>query len=71
MASEYWGERWGACEQKIARRFMETATRKESLVCLAADRNTMSGMFELIDFLEFQVSIWVMNIFPKIRKVRF
>ena len=49
MTSENWGERWGACEQKMARRFMETATRKKSLVCLAADRNTMSGLFELID----------------------
>ena len=49
MASEYWGERWGACEHKMARRFMETAARKQSLVCLAADRRTMAGLFELLE----------------------
>jgi len=27
---------------------MEVATEKQSLVCLAADRKTMSGLFELV-----------------------
>ena len=49
MASSAWGERWSSCDTKMARCFMETAMRKESLVCLAADRKTMSGMFELIE----------------------
>ena len=49
MAAEVWGKRWESCDSDIARRFMETATRKQSLVCLAADRNTMAGLFELID----------------------
>ena len=35
--------------QYIARKYMEVAARKQSLVCLAADRNTMHGLFELID----------------------
>ena len=49
MASEFWGERWGDSTSKIARKYMEVAARKRSLVCLAADRNTMSGLFELLD----------------------
>ena len=49
MASEAWGMRWEKCTSEMSRRYMETATRKQSLVCLAADRNTMSGLFELID----------------------
>ena len=28
---------------------MQVAARKRSLVCLAADRNTMAGLFELIE----------------------
>ena len=49
MASEVWGERWSNSTSEIARRYMEVACRKESLVCLAADRRTMAGLFELID----------------------
>lgn len=49
MASEIWGERWASSTSNIARRYMEVAARKQSLVCLAADRRTMSGLFELID----------------------
>ena len=48
MASEVWGERWSNSTSDIARKYMEVATRKQSLVCLAADRNTMSGLFDLI-----------------------
>ena len=49
MASEIWGERWASSTSDIARRYMEVASRKQSLVCLAADRRTMAGLFELID----------------------
>mgnify|MGYP001426372932 CR=1 FL=1 len=49
MASEYWGDRWTDSTSVIARKYMEVASRKKSLVCLAADRRTMSGLFELID----------------------
>ena len=48
MASEVWGERWSNSTSDIARKYMEVAARKQSLVCLAADRNTMSGLFDLI-----------------------
>jgi len=49
MASEFWGERWDNSTSDIARQYMEVASRKKTLVCLAADRRTMSGLFELID----------------------
>ena len=49
MASEVWGERWSNSTSEIARKYMEVATRKQSLVCLAADKNTMAGLFELIE----------------------
>ena len=32
----------------MAKRYMEVATNKQSLVCLAADRNTMAGLFDLM-----------------------
>lgn len=49
MAEEAWGERWGAATSPLARRYMETAASKQSLVCLAADRSTMDGLMSLID----------------------
>ena len=49
MASGVWGERWSNSTSDIARKYMEVATRKQSLVCLAADRNTMAGLFDLIE----------------------
>ena len=48
MASEFWGDRWSHSTSDIARKYMEVAARKQSLVCLAADRNTMQGLFDLI-----------------------
>ena len=46
---EVWGNRWSNAVLPMARRYMEVATQKQSLVCLAADRNTMSGLMELIN----------------------
>ena len=43
-----WGERWSNANLPIARRYMEAACRKQSLVCLAADRNSMADLFELL-----------------------
>jgi len=43
-----WGERWARMEAPIARRYMATASRSRSLVCLAADRPTVSGILELV-----------------------
>ena len=47
--AEAWGERWNAATSSMAKRYMEVATAKQSLVCLAADRNTMAGLFDLIE----------------------
>ena len=47
--SEAWCERWQKATSPLAKRYMEVATTKQSLVCLAADRNTMAGLFRLID----------------------
>ena len=45
---EVWGNRWLNATLPMAKRYMEVATQKESLVCLAADRSNMAGLFELI-----------------------
>ena len=47
--AEVWGARWNAATSSMAKRYMEVATAKQSLVCLAADRNTMAGLFDLIE----------------------
>ena len=49
QASEIWGERWINNALPMARTYMEVACRKQSLVCLAADRRTMAGLNELLD----------------------
>lgn len=48
MAEEIWGERWKVASD-LSRRYMKIASLKKSLVCLAADRNTMAGLFDLIE----------------------
>ena len=47
--SDAWGTRWEMSASPLAKRYMEVASSKQSLVCLAADRNTMAGLFSLID----------------------
>jgi len=49
MAAEIWGERWAESTSDISKKYMEIAVKKRSLVCLAADRNTMAGLFDLIE----------------------
>ena len=46
---DVWGNRWLECTLAMAKRYMIVACEKQSLVCLAADRNTMSGLFELLE----------------------
>ena len=48
-AEDLWGARWASCANPLAHRYMETAARKQSLVCLAAD---MRSVGELIDLVE-------------------
>ena len=47
--SAAWGVRWSAATSAMAKRYMDVATNKQSLVCLAADRNTMAGLFDLME----------------------
>ena len=44
-----WGERWLNCDQTIAREYMEVACKKQSLVVLAADKNSMQELNDLIE----------------------
>ena len=48
-AEGLWGVRWSSCANPLAHRFMETAARKGTLVCLAAD---MRSVGELVDLVE-------------------
>jgi orotidine 5'-phosphate decarboxylase subfamily 1 len=43
-----WGGRWGLMEGSMARRYMATAARSQSLVCLAADRRTVTEILDLV-----------------------
>ena len=47
--AEVWGARWDTCDNPMVRRYMEGVCRKQSLVILAADLRTMSGLNDLID----------------------
>ena len=44
-----WGERWINCKQPIARKYMEMACIKQSLVVLAADKKTMGELNQLVE----------------------
>ena len=46
---DVWGARWETSDNPLARRYMEVACRKQSLVVVAADRRTMAGLHDLID----------------------
>ena len=48
-ASEAWKVRWDASTLPMAKTFMQVACRKQSLVCLAADRYTMAELFDLLE----------------------
>ena len=47
-AQTVWGSRWENCANPLAHRIMEVATKKKSLVCLAADMESISDLIELI-----------------------
>lgn len=47
-ASDAWKDRWSTSTLPIAKTFMEVASRKKSLVCLAADKYTMQELFNLL-----------------------
>jgi uridine monophosphate synthetase len=49
QASEAWGKRWTNNTLPMARTYMQVAFRKQSLVCLAADKRTMGELNKLLD----------------------
>ena len=49
QAEDAWGERWTSCANPLSHRYMETAARKGSLVCLAADMRSVGELLELVE----------------------
>jgi uridine monophosphate synthetase len=47
-AEAIWGMRWKNCANPLAHRIMEVATKKKTLVCLAADMTSISELIDLI-----------------------
>ena len=47
--AEVWGARWDACDNDLARRYMQVACNKQSLVVLAADVRCMADLLNLIE----------------------
>ena len=48
-AEAVWGKRWKNCANPLSHRIMEAATQKQSLVCLAADMNSIPELIELVE----------------------
>ena len=48
---EVWGARWKNCANPLSHRFMEIATKKQSLVVLAADLKTIRSLVNLIELV--------------------
>ena len=48
-AEDLWGARWTSCANPLAHRYMETAARKQSLVCLAADLRSVGELVDLVE----------------------
>ena len=46
---DLWGQRWVSCTNPLAQRYMETAARKQTLVCLAADMKSIQDLLDLIE----------------------
>ena len=49
QAEDAWGERWTSCANPLSHRYMETAARKGSLVCLAADMRSVEELLDLVE----------------------
>ena len=48
-AEAVWGKRWKNCANPLSHRIMEAATQKQSLVCLAADMDSIPELIELVE----------------------
>ena len=49
MAGEVWGHRWNAVNDGFSKRYMQTAVEKKSLICFAADLQTVDAVRETVE----------------------
>ena len=49
MGCEAWGQRYVSSADPLMHRYMEISEKKQTLVCLAADKTTMQEMFDLLE----------------------
>ena len=49
MAGEVWGPRWETINDGFSRRYMQTAVEKQSLICFAADLQTIESVRETVE----------------------
>ncbi len=49
MGGDSWGLRWDAADDSFSRQYMQTAADKQSLVCFAADLQTVADIRETVE----------------------
>ncbi len=49
MAGEVWGPRWNAINDDFSKRYMQTAAKKQTLICFAADLQTVESVRKTVE----------------------
>ena len=49
MAEDVWGPRWSSVTDSFSRRYMQTAAEKETLICFAADLQTVDAVRKTVE----------------------
>ena len=49
MAEDVWGSRWNAITDDFSKRYMQTAAKKQTLVCFAADLQTVESVRKAVE----------------------
>ena len=49
MAEDVWGSRWNAITDDFSKRYMQTAVKKQTLVCFAADLQTVESVRNAVE----------------------
>lgn len=49
MAEEVWGLRWSSVNDNFSRRYMQTAAEKKTLICFAADLQTIAAVRDTVE----------------------
>ena len=49
MVEEEWGQRWNAVNDNFSRRYMQTAAEKQTLICFAADLQTVDAVRKTVE----------------------